>query len=392
MQIEITERIDAVAAADWDALTTDDNPFLRHAFLDGLEKTACVGGSTGWHPHHFLLRDPDGRLIAAMPAYLKTHSRGEFVFDWAWAEAFERAGGRYYPKLVIAVPFTPTTGPRVLHHASLERGVAIRTMLEAATEFCRKQQLSSMHCLFCEDHEADEQQAHGLLRRLGCQFHWRNPGYPDFEAFLAEFSSKKRKNVRRERRLAREAATEFRIVSGDEVTTEHWQQFHQYYSDTFHMYGNLPPLNLAFLQTIAHTMGRQVLMSQALDQDGLLAAALLFRSGSTLYGRYWGCREERQGVHFETCFYQGIEYCIRNGLQRFEPGAQGEHKIARGFLPTATNSCHWLDHSGFREAVADFLERETPMVRGYMANLDGHAPFRDGSDSASQPPMRAISS
>jgi len=392
MQIEITERIDAVGAGDWDALAADDNPFLRHAFLHGLEQTACVGGGTGWHPHHFLLRDDEGALIGAMPAYLKTHSRGEFVFDWAWAEAFERAGGRYYPKLVIAIPFTPATGQRVLCHPSLERSVVIRAMIEAATDFSRRHQLSSMHCLFCEDTEADEQKALGLLRRLGCQFHWINPGYPDFDAFLGEFSSKKRKNVKRERRLAREQATAFRIVRGDEVTAEHWQKFHQYYSDTFHMYGNRPPLNLEFLQHLARTMGDQVLMSQALDDDGLLAGALLFRSGSTLYGRYWGCREERQGVHFETCFYQGIDYCIRHGLDRFEPGAQGEHKIARGFLPTATHSCHWLEHKGFHDAVADFLERETPLVRRYMADLDGHAPFRDASVNVSQPSMRAISS
>ncbi|MCK8515718.1 GNAT family N-acetyltransferase [Methylonatrum kenyense] len=391
MQIEITGRIDSIAAADWDALALDDNPFLRHAFLQALEQTGCVGGGTGWHPNHFLLRDDNGALLGAMPAYLKTHSRGEFVFDWGWAEAFARAGGRYYPKLVIAVPFTPATGPRVLAGGEIDRPLAIRALTEAARDFCQHQGLSSMHCLFCEEGEAEEQQAQGLLRRLGCQFHWTNPGYRDFEEFLVTFSSKKRKNVKRERRLAREQATDFRILRGDQVSAGHWQQFHRYYSDTFHLYGNLPPLNLDFLHAVSESMGEQVLMAQALDADGLLAGALLFRSDSTLYGRYWGCREERQGVHFETCFYQGIDYCIRHGLRRFEPGAQGEHKIARGFLPTATHSCHWLEHPGLRAAVADFLDRETPLVRRYMATMDGHAPFRDTSSKVVEPAMRAIS-
>lgn len=390
MQIEITGRIDSVTAAEWDGLSADGNPFLRHAFLHALEATGCVGAGSGWHPSHFLLRTDDGALVGAMPAYLKTHSRGEFVFDWAWAEAFERAGGSYYPKLVIAVPFTPATGPRVLHGDSLQRAEVIRRMTGAARDFCRQQGLSSAHWLFCEHVEAEEQQADGLLRRLGCQFHWSNPGYADFDAFLADFSSKKRKNVRRERRLAREQATDFRMVPGNQVSPEHWQQFHGYYSDTFHLYGNRPPLNLGFLQTVADTMGEQVLMAQALDADGLLAGALLFRSETTLYGRYWGCREERQGVHFETCFYQGIEYCIRHGLQHFEPGAQGEHKIARGFLPTATHSCHWLEHAGFRAAVGDFLERETPLVRRYMADMSGHAPFREAGTEPAPPAMRAI--
>lgn len=392
MHIEVVDSIEKVPAERWDQLAGSENPFLRHAFLHGLEVTGCVGPGTGWQPSHLLLRDEQQRLLAAAPAYLKSNSRGEFVFDFSWADAYQRAGGAYYPKLVIAVPFTPATGPRVLHDTTMTRAEAARTIADGMRAICQQQGLSSAHCLFAEEPEALEQADQGLLLRLGCQFHWSNANYPDFDSFLAGFSSKKRKNVRRERRLARQDGATFDMVPGHRVTEADWHHFVRFFTDTFHLYGNRPPLNAAFFRHLAETMGEQVLMAQARDADGLLlAAALLFRSKTTLYGRYWGCREERPGVHFETCFYQGIEYCIRQGLQRFEPGAQGEHKIARGFLPTATYSCHWLQDAGFRSAVADFLERETPMVHQYMQDLNGHMPYREPPTTAFDRPDQALS-
>lgn len=384
MHVEVLSSLDEISASAWNGLHGTDNPFLRHEFLCALERHGCVTPETGWHPRHMLLYDGD-RLLAATPAYLKTDSWGEFVFDWAWASAYERAGRPYYPKLISAVPYTPATGPRLLLAADADPALAARTLVAAGRQLCRKMDLSSMHWLFPDPEQASALAAAGLSTRVGCQFHWRNRGYADFDDFLATFSSKKRKNVRRERRQAREQGLTFSIVPGDQVTPDDWKTFHHYYQRTFHAHGNLPIMTTGFFQEIGQALGDRVLMVQGRDASGLIATALLLRSETTLYGRYWGCREELPGVHFETCFYQGIDYCIEQNLQVFEPGAQGEHKIARGFLPTVTRSCHWIADEAFQVAVDDFLRRETAMVYRYMEDLNNHMPYRDPPETTFRP-------
>ena len=375
MQVQVINSLEAVSAATWNALAGTANPFLRHEFLIALERNGSVGPGTGWAPSHLLLKDGD-RLLASAPAYLKTDSWGEFVFDWAWANAYRQAGRSYYPKLVAAVPYTPATGPRILVANGVDKAQAAGALAEAGRLLCERRQLSSMHWLFPDAADADSLRKAGLSLRSGCQFHWTNGGYRDFSDFLDSFSSKKRKNVRRERRQAAATGLDFTIVAGNRIEAADWAAFHDYYRRTFHDHGNLPVLNLGFFQEIGRTLGSQVVMVQGRDAYGLQAAALLFRSDDALFGRYWGCREERPGVHFETCYYQGIEYCIREGLARFEPGAQGEHKIARGFLPSVTRSCHWIADPGFRRAVQQFLGHESMLIERYMEELHGHSPYR----------------
>lgn len=379
MHVQVLKSLAEISSTDWNALSGTENPFLRHEFLAGLERHGCVSPATGWYPQHLLLYEGD-RLLAAAPAYLKADSWGEFVFDWAWANAYERAGQSYYPKLVSAVPYTPATGPRLLLAENADYTTVAQALANGAQQICEQLELSSMHWLFPESPLAQELNAAGLSTRIGCQFHWRNMNYRDFQDFLETFSSKKRKNVRRERRQAREQGLDFEIVPGDAVTPEDWHTFHRFYQRTFHAHGNRPILTAGFFQDIGQKLGDRVLMVQARDTAGLSAAALLLRSDTTLYGRYWGCRDERPGVHFETCFYQGINYCIEHGLQLFEPGAQGEHKIARGFLPAVTRSCHWIADPEFRAAIDDFLHREAAMVLRYMDDLNQHTPYREFPD------------
>lgn len=375
MHVQVLTALDNVSSTAWNHLAGTENPFLRHEFLSALERQGCVSPTTGWQPQHLLLYEGE-RLLAAAPAYLKADSWGEFVFDWAWANAYERTGRPYYPKLVFAVPYTPATGPRLLVSEGTDYSMAAHAIANAARQLCERLQLSSMHWLFPEPFQARMLEDAGLSTRLGCQFHWQNREYRDFQDFLETFSSKKRKNVRRERRLAREQGLEFEIVPGHAISPEDWRTFHRFYQHTFHAHGNLPILTAGFFREIGTKLGDRVLMIQARDSAGLSAAALLLRSDTTLYGRYWGCRDERPGVHFETCFYQGINYCIEHGLQVFEPGAQGEHKIARGFLPTVTRSSHWIMDPDFRAAIDDFLHRETPMMLRYMDELNDHSPYR----------------
>ncbi|MEX0729953.1 MAG: GNAT family N-acetyltransferase [Aquisalimonadaceae bacterium] len=384
MHVEVLTALEDIPAPAWNALVGTDNPFLRHEFLAALERHGCVAAETGWQPHHLLLREGE-RLLAAVPAYLKSDSWGEFVFDWAWASAYERSGRAYYPKLVCAVPYTPASGPRLLLADGVNPATAAEALVAGGKIACERLDLSSMHWLFPEPIQAQALANAGLSTRVGCQFHWRNPGYRDFGDFLDSFSSKKRKNVKRERRQAREQGITFEIVPGDAVTAEDWQIFHRYYQRTFHAHGNLPTLTAEFFQDIGQRLRDRVLMVQGRDAAGLAATALLLRSDTTLYGRYWGCREERPGVHFESCFYQGINYCIEHGLSTFEPGAQGEHKIARGFLPTLTRSCHWIAEPEFRSAVDDFLRRESAMIMRYMDDLNSHSPYRDPPEATFDP-------
>lgn len=317
-----------------------------------------------------------------MPLYLKDNSFGEFVFDWSWAEAYQRHGQSYYPKLVSAIPFTPATGPRLLIHPQADRKSVADALIERALTLAEELRCSSLHWLFTVPADREQLVRHGFLTRIGCQFHWYNPGYRDFDTFLATLNTKKRKNIKRERRLAVDSGLTIRVLTGDQVSAGEWAAMHRFYRQTFHKRGNFPVLTLGFFQQVGTALGNRVVLILAYRSGTPVAGALSYASDTTLYGRHWGCLAEFDSLHFELCYYQGIEYCIGHGLQRFEPGAQGEHKIWRGFLPTLTYSAHWLAHRGFRAAVADFLARETPAVQDYAKELSAHSPFRRPSGDA----------
>lgn len=376
MQLEVLKRFDDVEPAEWNALA-GEFPFLRHEFLSALQRHGCVGRDYGWIPYFLLLRDgPGGALVAAAPTFLKLNSFGEFVFDFAWADALERAGGSYYPKLVMGVPWTPATGPRILHAAEVDAASVRDALAHAGREIVEHEGLSSAHWLFPRLNDARCLEQAGYLVRHGCQYHWRNAGYPDFAAFLGALSSKKRKNIRRERQRLERAGIRIRTCHGHELDEASWVALHRYYVRTFRERGNVPVLSLDCLRALgAGLRWRMVAVLAELD-GATIAGALCFRDNARLYGRYWGCDMELDSLHFETCYYQGIEYCIREGLSVFEPGAQGEHKVARGFLPTLTFSAHYLTHPGLRAAVADFLERERPAVQAYAHEMTANGPYR----------------
>ena len=376
MHIHYLESLAAVSATAWNTLVQDHNPLLRHEFLSALERHDCLGERTGWLPHHLVCYDDNHRLLGAVPLYLKDNSYGEFVFDWNWADAYQRHGLRYYPKLVSAIPFTPATGQRLLLAPGPQAPAVARALLDQALEEVCRLELSSLHWLFTTDQDMDFLLARGLLRRLDCQFHWHNPGYRDFADFLDTLTAKRRKNIKRERRLVQEAGLTLQVLSGNHVSESQWHSFHRFYGSTFHRLGGIPTLTLPFFLEIAATLGEQIVLVLASKGSRTVAGAISFCSGHTLYGRHWGCSAEYDSLHFEACYYQVIEYCIRHQLQRFEPGAQGEHKIYRGFLPTLTQSAHWIAHPGFRRAIADFLQRETPAVNHYAHESGQHSPYR----------------
>lgn len=361
--------ISEIDAADWDALV-GDTPFLRHAFLNALETTGCASPETGWQPAHLTMRDGD-RLTGAMPLYLKSHSYGEFVFDWAWADAYRRHGQHYYPKLLCAVPFSPVTGPRLLGEPGALPGLAA-----AAVDLAEERGLSSIHCLFPTAAQADELSGQGWLIRTDCQFHWRNRGYRDFDDFLDTFSSAKRKKVRRERRRVAEAGIRFRILHGGELDAALLDTIYRFYCMTYFERGRSPYLTREFFAMIAEQLGRALVIILACQDAEPVGAAICLRSSDTLYGRHWGSDHEFHSLHFETCYYQGIDYCLREGLQYFDPGAQGQHKISRGFEPTTTYSAHWIADPEFRAAIGDYLARERPMMAEYREDASAHLPFK----------------
>lgn len=381
MEIRILSRLDDLPAAEWDRLRGPDrDPFLSHAFLAGLERHGCVGAHWGWTPQHLTLWD-GGRLAGAVPLYLKHNSYGELVFDGAWADAFQRSGGRYYPKLVAAVPYSPVTGPRLLVEPDSERPDELAALLaEGALEHARSLGVSSLHILFPTPEQGRGLAGgHPFLARHDCQFHWHNRGYRDFEDFLDRFNAQRRKQVRRERRRVEEAGVELRVLHGHEVSEEQWAQFHRFYEATFDKRGGYPTLSLAFFRDLARRLGERVVLFLAVQQGQEVAGAFCLRSGDTLYGRHWGCMEEFHSLHFEACYYRGIDYCIRHGLARFEPGAQGEHKVWRGFEPTLTWSAHWLADPGFHRTIGRHLERERGAVAQYAEEMRSHLPFRQSS-------------
>ena len=371
----VLEDLATVGAGEWNALVGPRYPFLRHEFLRALEVHGCLGERFGWLPRHLALRDPEGRLIGAVPQYLKFNSYGEFVFDWAWADAYRRNGLAYYPKLLSASPYTPATGPKLLCAEDAPASVRQR-LARGGLELARRLELSSAHWLFTPAEESESLRGLGPMVRTGCQFHWRNHGYRDFDQLLAAFTSPKRKNVRRERRRVFEQGIRFRLLHGDQATEGEWALFHRLYESTFDKRGGIPTLSLPFFLDIAEHMPESVLLVLAYDGGEPVAAAFCLVGCDTLYGRHWGCVRDYHSLHFEACYYQGLDYCIERGLQRFEPGAQGEHKISRGFLPTATYSAHWIAHPKFRAAIAHFLEMETEGMADYLAEMGGHSPYR----------------
>ena len=362
-----------IPAEAWDALHDGRNPFVAHAFLQGLEATGCLREEWGWTPCHVALWDA-GTLLAAAPGYLKHNSHGEFVFDHAWAHAYAQHGLDYYPKWLGAVPYSPVTGPRLLApDAGLRRRLA-----EAIEAVARGAGLSSAHVNF---HPAGEDAdfGPGWLAREDIQYHWRNEdGWTGFEDYLAAMDHKHRKNIRQERRKVREAGIALRVVHGDEASDADLAAMHRFYLQTFAEYGNSPALTLGFLRHLATAMPRQLVLVLAEREGRAIAGALCLRGGDTLYGRYWGATELHPGLHFETCYYQGIEYCLREGLARFEPGAQGRHKIARGFLPAPVRSRHWIADPRFAAALDDWCARERAAVHAELEALQARSPFRAG--------------
>jgi predicted N-acyltransferase len=365
-------------ADDWNSVCGGDYPFLRHEFLWGLEKTACTTAETGWQPCHLVIRRGN-ELIALMPLYLKSHSYGEYVFDWSWADAWRRSGLEYYPKLVTAIPFTPATGPRLCVGAGEDSNAVWPVALQAIQQFAQRQGISSWHLLFPQEADSLLLLEAGMHRRSATQFHWFNRGYGSFDDFLSGFSSRKRKNLRRERNRVTEQGLVLKTLCGSEIGEREWQQFHHFYQLTYaKRSGHGGYLNRAFFTETAAAMGEQVVMTLAYLGQQAVAGALYFRSSDTLYGRYWGCEQEFDCLHFEACYYQGIDYCIRHGLQRFDPGAQGEHKIQRGFEPVPTWSNHWIADPSLAAAVADFTRSEEQHNRAYMADAARLLPFKQG--------------
>lgn len=380
MPTRILSSINNVAAAQWNALNASGTPFLRHEFLAALEMEGCVGEPTGWVPHHLLLEDAAGRIQGAMPLYLKSHSWGEFVFDWSWAKAYTQAGLSYYPKLVSMTPFTPATGPRILVAPDADAAHVRQALAAALVDYAHKHSISSAHVLFTADADRESLTDARFIWRKDCQFHWHNRGYATFDDFMASFRADKRKKALRERRRVREGGVTFRTLTGSEMTEGLWDIVFGFSATTFAMHGNEHYLSVAFFKSISASLPGLVMVKLALLQDQPIAAAIFFRSQDTLYGRYWGAAANFDSLHFETCYYQGIDYCIEQGLTRFEPGTQGEHKIARGFEPTTTWSAHWIADARFRRAIDNYLAQERDAVDQYMASVEEHVPFRrDGS-------------
>lgn len=358
-----------IDAADWDALAADANPFTRYALLDGLETTGCIQPRWGWRPHHLTLH-AGGRLVAAAPLYLKTNSHGEFTFDWSWAAAWERAGGRYYPKLLCGVPYSPVTGPRLLARGDARLQRALVDAMRAEAE---RLQLSSVHANFLTTAEAAAFDA-DWLARSDVQFQWHNRGWASFEDFLAALNHKKRKNLLRDRAEAAASGLQIEWRTGSELSARDWHAVYALYLHTFHEKGNHATLTPAFFERLG-TLGDTAQLALARDRRGIAAMALFLEGGKVLYGRYWGSRVEVPGLHFELCYYQGIDHAITHGLQRFEPGAQGEHKLARGFLPARTHSRHLILHAGFRAAVREALRDEASAADRYAGECMAHSPY-----------------
>ncbi|TNF26239.1 MAG: N-acetyltransferase [Deltaproteobacteria bacterium] len=382
--VEVVDRIAAVDAAHWDALAGDDNPFVEHAFLLALEDSGSVGPGTGWQPAHLLVRGatPDGHPdvtgppLGAAPMYVKTDSYGEYIFDWGWANAAHRAGIPFYPKLTSAIPFTPATGPRLLVAPGADVDAVSQALAQGATALCEEAELSGVHWLFCTQDEQRRLAAAGYTPRLSRQFHWHNAGYRDFDDFLDAMTAKRRKEVRRERRRAQSHGLDLRVLPGTALRPDHWRALDGFYRRTVGYRGGMDYLTPRFFELLPERLAHRVVAVIA-ERDGRpVAGTLNFRKGDHLYGRYWGASEDLDALHFECCYYQLVDYAIAEGVTLFEAGAQGQHKLARGFMPSATYSAHRVRHPSLRRAVDDFLAHEADEVRDEIAWLAAHGPFR----------------
>ncbi|MGE4612241.1 MAG: GNAT family N-acetyltransferase [Paracoccaceae bacterium] len=375
IEVSVVGSIAAIPAAEWDGCTDGNDPFTTHRFLLALEESGSVGNGTGWAPRHLVAR-LDGEIIGVMPLYAKGHSQGEYVFDHAWAGAFERAGGRYYPKLQCAVPFTPATGHRLL--AKTDTG--LNALVQAAIQIAKENHLSSFHITFCTEEEYNLGPKFGLMQRIGQQFHWENDGYAGFDGFLAKLSSRKRKMIRKERRLAQSFGGEILQLTGDQIQPEHWDAFWQFYQDTGARKWGTPYLTREFFDIAQQTLRNDILLILATRDGNYVAGALNFIGSETLFGRYWGCAEDHRYLHFELCYYQAIDYAIEHQMARVEAGAQGEHKLARGYMPSPVYSLHWIADEGFERAVNQFLTDERAAVDEDIEFLAAIGPFKKSGD------------
>lgn len=374
MQISIHQHIEEIPAGQWNKLVQDRNPLATHDFLLAMEQHHCVGEQFGWLPLHIGVYEADA-LVAAMPLYKKTNSYGEFVFDHAWADAWQRAGLSYYPKLVSAIPYTPATGQRLLCEPGRENEL-YPVLLKAALQLAEADEFSGLHILFPAAAEQEFLQQRDLISRHDCQYHWHNLQYADFDDFLSRLTARKRKNIRRERAKALQAGVRLRCLDGHSASERDWHDFTRFYNRTFSDKWGIATFNSGFFRQVARAMPEQVLLVLADLDDECIAGALMYMSEHTLYGRHWGSTRHVDSLHFEVCYYQGIEHCIANGLQHFEPGAQGEHKIARGFEPSLTRSYHWLREEQLRMPVARYCEQERSAVADYMLELQSASAYR----------------
>ncbi len=374
--IKVLTGVSEIPEAEWDACAGADNPFVSHAFLKALEDSGSVGDSAGWLPQHLAYTGDEGHLVGCAPLYLKSHSYGEYVFDWGWAEAYERAGGQYYPKLQCSIPFTPAAGPRLLVHPQADWRQTAGTLAGAMAELARQLEISSAHITFPTRAEWDLLGELGLLQRRGLQYRWDNRGYETFDDFLGALASRKRKAIRKERREAAASGLEITARQGADIKPQHWDAFYRFYMATSDRKWGHPYLNRDFFQQLGANLGDKVVLVLAEDESRPVAGALNLRGSDTLFGRNWGCLGHFKFLHFELCYYQAIDYAIREGLQHVEAGAQGEHKIQRGYLPVETYSAHWIADGGFREAVEDFLHREGQAIAYEIQALAGEGPYR----------------
>lgn len=381
MQVHFIDSIHQIDAAQWNGLCPPHYPFVRHEFLAALEDSGCTDINTGWQAKHLLIM-LDGQLHAAFPGYIKSHSYGEYVFDWSWADAYRRHGQNYYPKWISAIPFTPCVGPRVLCRQDAYTPELVHFIAQALTTLCITEELSSWHCLFPEPIQSAHLRGLNIAQRLGCQFHWFNRDYKNFDDFLARMTSRKRKNILKERRQVMEQGFVFEVKTASTLNSEDWEIFYALYRNTYlKRSGHGGYLSADFFQQLGANLRENLVLINALRKDAtgtpqVIAASLFLRDDKKLYGRYWGCFEEYQFLHFETCYYQGIDYAIANHLEHFDGGAQGEHKIARGFEPIITYSNHWIQEPGFRSAIEQFLQNEAGQIHHYVEQAHLALPFK----------------
>jgi uncharacterized protein len=370
----IVNDLQTISSEKWQTLEFAENPFLSHPFLSGLEKFNCLKNQN-WQPSHIVIEENDV-LIGFLPLYIKQDSYGEFVFDWAWADAYQQAGRNYYPKLVSAIPFTPVAGSRLLVNKAYDSAVINKTLLDAALSLMEENNFSSLHCLFPEKDNMDIFMDNAGLKRITCQFHWLNNNYRDFQDFTDSLTSKKRKRILKERRTINHSGIEIERLSGNEITSSQWQVFYQFYCQTFYSKWGEPRLTLDFFQSLGMELPEQTLLILAKQNNEYIAGAFAMRDKDTLYGRHWGCSRYVPCLHFELCYYQTIEYTIDKGLKQLDAGVQGEHKLARGFHPVAMPSAHWIREKDFRNAIANYLDRETVAMQDYIKMLETHLPYK----------------